>query len=76
MESQVKTIDPKNIEKLDKLLRKSKRPIALREIADHMNVTYPTAKNWFEEWAKSNDYESGYARIGMRGPESYVVKAL
>ena len=72
----MKTIKLKNIERLDAVLRKSKEPLSLRELARKLRVTYATAKAWFDVWAKKNKYEYGYERRGKRGPESYVVRAM
>lgn len=72
----MKTIKPKNVERLDAVLRKSKEPMSLRELSRKLRVTYATAKAWFDVWAKHNEYEEGYERRGKRGPESYVVRAV
>lgn len=70
----VRTVNEKDLKRVDKLLRR-KTPISLSELAERLGVTYPTAKRWFELWARDNEYLDGYVRQGARGPKARVLKA-
>jgi hypothetical protein len=73
----MRSVKPESLKHIDKLL-KQKRTWTFAELAQRLDVTYVTAKAWFELWAKqnSNAFMDGYDRRGERGPESYIVRGI